>query len=140
MIAGPLSNKQPETKKRVMSSPAFHFILMRENFFSKKCSSGFMCGSPQPELGHTARPDPLTVKGNETLTPSHHPPRTLNLPLAHESLKTQTQSSLPLRKKGPALWVYDQQYLEQFALLPSYVMASDIVLTVCGNPPVNCIR
>ena len=60
------AQEQPETKKRVMSSPAFHIIIRRENS-SKKCSSGFMCRSHQPELGHTPRTEPVTVMGNDTL-------------------------------------------------------------------------
>lgn len=58
------AQQQPETKKTVMSSPAFHIIIMRENF--SKCSSRFICRSHQPELGHTPRPEPVTVKENET--------------------------------------------------------------------------
>ena len=64
------AQQQPQTKKKVVSSPAFHIIIiiLRENF-SKKCSGRFTRRSHQPELDHTPLPEPvtLTVKGNEIL-------------------------------------------------------------------------
>lgn len=46
-------------KEGVLSSHAFH-VVIRESF-SEKCSSRWICGSHQPELGHTPMPEPVTA-------------------------------------------------------------------------------